>query len=142
MINTRVKSGKFGRSAKFGQRPCSFHILMIGIKYKLTKQTVKILMRRLITGFPLFANVCPNLPGVRSYPTLPYIPFTHFDSGCVQHKDAWHFVNTIIMIIEWPCPVVNAYNNPFVAVSSAKSYTTSQYNKVFRSFVKKSNFND
>ena len=22
----RVKSGKFGRSAKFGQRPCSFHI--------------------------------------------------------------------------------------------------------------------
>ena len=30
----------------------------------LTKQIVKILMRRLITssGFPLFANVCPNLP--------------------------------------------------------------------------------
>ena len=29
---TRVKSGKFGRSAKFGQRPCLFHILIIGIK--------------------------------------------------------------------------------------------------------------
>ena len=43
-----VKSGKFGRSAKFGQRPCLFHILTIGIKNKLTKQTVKILMRRLI----------------------------------------------------------------------------------------------
>ena len=30
----------------------------------LTKLTVKILMRRLITssGLPLFANVCPNLP--------------------------------------------------------------------------------
>ena len=42
----RVKSGKFGRSVKFGQRPFSFHILMIGIKNKLTKQTVKILMRR------------------------------------------------------------------------------------------------
>ena len=23
------------------------------------------------SGFPLFANVCPNLPDVRSYPTLP-----------------------------------------------------------------------
>ena len=41
----RVKSGKFGRSTKFGQRPCLFHILTTGIK-KITKQTVKILMRR------------------------------------------------------------------------------------------------
>ena len=24
------------------------------------------------SGFPLFTNVCPNLPDVRSYPTLPY----------------------------------------------------------------------
>ena len=47
-LHDRVKSGKFGRSAKFGQRPCLFHILIIGIKIKLTKQTVKILMRRLI----------------------------------------------------------------------------------------------
>ena len=44
----RVKSGKFGRLAKFGKRHCSFHILIIGIKNKLTKHTVKILMRRLI----------------------------------------------------------------------------------------------
>ena len=29
-----VKSGKFGRSAKFRQRPCLFHILTIGIKNK------------------------------------------------------------------------------------------------------------
>ena len=36
----RVKSGKFGRSAKFGQRPCLFHISIIGIKNKITKQTV------------------------------------------------------------------------------------------------------
>ena len=64
-MNYRVKSGKFGRSAKFRQRPCLFHILIIVIKNKLTKQTVNIL-------FPLFANVCPNLPDVRSYPTLPY----------------------------------------------------------------------
>ena len=48
LIPTRVKSNKFGQAAKFGQRPCLFHILIIGIKNKLTKQTVKILMRRLI----------------------------------------------------------------------------------------------
>ena len=27
-----VKSGKFGRPAKFGQRTCLFHIIIIGIK--------------------------------------------------------------------------------------------------------------
>ena len=66
--NCRVKSGIFGQTAKFGQRPCLFHISKIGIKNKSTKQTVKILMRRLIrshpSGFTLFANVCPNLPDV------------------------------------------------------------------------------
>ena len=41
-----VKSGIFGQTAKFGQRPCLFHISNIGIKNKLTKQTVKILMIR------------------------------------------------------------------------------------------------
>ena len=41
----RVKSGIFGQTAKLGQRPCLFHISNIGIKNKLTKQTVKILMR-------------------------------------------------------------------------------------------------
>ena len=67
----------FGQTAKFGQRSCVFHTSIIGIKNELTKQTVKILMRRLIkeavsSGFPLFANVFPNLPDVRIYPTLPY----------------------------------------------------------------------
>ena len=40
-------------------------------------QKVKILMRRLdvSSGFSLFANVCPNLPAVRSYLTLPYMHF-------------------------------------------------------------------
>ena len=66
-ISTRVKSGIFGQTAKSGQPPCLFHSSVIGIKNKLTKQTVKILMRRLLrravsSGFPLFANVCPNLP--------------------------------------------------------------------------------
>ena len=46
--NCRVKSGIFGQTAKFGQIPCLFYISNIGIKNKLAKQTVKILMRRLI----------------------------------------------------------------------------------------------
>ena len=45
--HSRVKSSKFGQSAKFGQRPCFFYFWIIGIKIKLSKQTVKILMRRL-----------------------------------------------------------------------------------------------
>ena len=44
----RVKLGIFGQTAKFGQQHCLFHISNIGIKNKSTKQTVKILMRRLI----------------------------------------------------------------------------------------------
>ena len=44
----RVKSSIFGQTAKFGQPPCLFHGSIIGIKNKLTKQTVKILMKRLI----------------------------------------------------------------------------------------------
>ena len=39
-LSYRVKSRKFGRSAKFGQRHCLFHILIIRMKNKLTKQTV------------------------------------------------------------------------------------------------------
>ena len=47
MVTDRVKSCKFWRSATFGLRACLFHILIIGIKNKLTKQTVKLLMRGL-----------------------------------------------------------------------------------------------
>ena len=36
----RLKSGIFGQTAKFGQPPCWFHCSVIGIKSKLTKQTV------------------------------------------------------------------------------------------------------
>ena len=32
IVGKRVKSGKFGRSAKFGQRPCLFRILIIGLR--------------------------------------------------------------------------------------------------------------
>ena len=75
VVSSRVKSGIFGQTAKLGQPPCFFHSSVIGIKNKLTKQLLKILMRQLIravsSGFPLFASVCPNLPDVRIYPTLP-----------------------------------------------------------------------
>ena len=89
MLQYRVKLGIFRQTAKFGQRPCLFHISNIGIKNKLTKQTVKILMRRLTvsSGFTLFAKVCPNLPDVRVYLSLPYSLKTLFISQpqCLRH---------------------------------------------------------
>ena len=33
-------------------------------------------LRAVSSGFPLFANVCPNLPDVRSNPTLPLCHLT------------------------------------------------------------------
>ena len=54
-----VKLGKFGQSAKLGQRPCWFHVLIIGIKNKLTEQTVKIPMRLLIQSrLTWLSSVC------------------------------------------------------------------------------------
>ena len=44
----RVKSCIFGQTATFGQPSILFHISIIRLKNKLNKQTVKILMRRLI----------------------------------------------------------------------------------------------
>ena len=46
MLFIRVKSGIFGQTAKFGQPPSLYRSSIIEIKNKLTKQTVKILMRR------------------------------------------------------------------------------------------------
>ena len=55
----RVKWGKFGQSAKFGQRVCLFHILIIEIKNTPRKQTLKMLMRRLIKSrLILISTVC------------------------------------------------------------------------------------
>ena len=90
----RVKSGIFGQTAKFGQRPCLFHISNSGIKNKSTKQAVKILMRRLSSGFTLFANACLNLPGVRIYPTLPFIPhIPHQESKILGFVKNCKFIN-------------------------------------------------
>ena len=76
-IGYRVKSSKFGQTVKFGQPPCLFQSSIIGIKNKLTKQTVKILMRRLIRSRLILIStvckrvseftLCPNLPDVIIY---------------------------------------------------------------------------
>ena len=63
-----------------------FILQLLEEKNELTKQTGKILMRRLIkeavsSGFPLFANVFPNLPDVRIYPTLPYDGYDQSEFG-------------------------------------------------------------
>ena len=64
-------SSIFGQTANFGQRACLFHISNIGIKNKLTKRTVKILMRRLIRSRLIWiSTVCKC---VSEYPTLPYL---------------------------------------------------------------------
>ena len=77
-LSTRVKSGIFGQTAKFGQRPCLFHISHIGIKNKLTKQTVKILMRRLIRSRLIWIyTVCFAL-FVCLFDLILYVPATIF----------------------------------------------------------------
>ena len=59
------KSGIFGQTAKFGQPPFLFHSSIIEIRNKLTKQTVKILMRRLTV-----CKCVSELNDVRIYPTF------------------------------------------------------------------------
>ena len=68
----RVKLGIFGQTAKFGQPPCLFHSSIIGIKNKLTNQTVKILLRRLIRSRLIWiSTVCKRASEFfRLYPTL------------------------------------------------------------------------
>ena len=89
---TRVKSGKFGQSSKFGQRPWFFHFWMNGIKIKLIKQTVKILMRRLIKSriISIF-NVCKCMSEFTLCQKLP--DFTLVSSADNLKSDqAWHNV--------------------------------------------------
>ena len=101
---SRNKSGIFRQTAKFGQPPCLFHSSINVIKNKLTKQTVKFLMRRLIRSrliwFPLFANVCPNLPDVRIYPTLPYMSYVC--SAAVRSKAVVLLLLLILCCLVFP----------------------------------------
>ena len=92
----RVKSCIFGQIAKFGRRPCLFHISNIAIKNKLIKQTVKILMRRLIRSrliriYTVCKCVseftgCPNLPPL--YPIFQTFWYTieHINSTEVSFR--------------------------------------------------------
>ena len=93
----RVKSGIFGQTAKFGQRLSLFNISNIGIKNKLTKQAVKILMR-VSPGYTLFANGGPNLPVVRIYPTLPYclVSATTVTAYCTVYRHQTELIHTFI----------------------------------------------
>ena len=85
----RVKSGKFGRSAKFGQPLSLYYSSIFIIKDKLTKQTVKILMRRLIWISTVCKCVseftwCPNLPDFtlidsNKSEALPNVMFGEYD---------------------------------------------------------------
>ena len=62
----------FGQTATFRQRSCLFHTSIIGIKNKLTKQTVKILMRRLIRSRLMWiSTVCKCMSEFTWCPKLP-----------------------------------------------------------------------
>ena len=76
----RVKSGIFGQIIKFGQRPCFIQILIIRMKRKLTKQTVKILMRRLFKNRHIFIfTVCKCMPEFTWCPKSPYPKELHLN---------------------------------------------------------------
>ena len=67
----RVKSDNFGHQVNSDSGLVRF---ILNEKVNQLSKTVKILLGRAVSsGFPLFANVWPNIPDVRSYPTLPYI---------------------------------------------------------------------
>ena len=69
LVCIAVKSGIFGETAKFGQRLVCFTFQILESKSKLSKQTVKILMRRLIRSrlirISSVVNVEPNISDVR-----------------------------------------------------------------------------
>ena len=105
---TRVKSGIFGQSSKFGQRPCFFYFWLIGIKKnRQTKQTVKILMRRLIWIYTVCK--CANLPDVRIYPTLPYNINLNESLSCMFQS--WFIVYIVFNILQlkalWHIALIN-----------------------------------
>ena len=104
----RVKSGKFGRSAKFGQRHCSFHILIIGIKNKWTKQTVKILMRRLIWIY----TVCKGMSEFTWCPKLPDLSLCFRLCYCRVLWSRWRLY-TNKMPLGIPCRLWSHWSQPY-----------------------------
>ena len=85
----RVKLGIFGQTAKFGQRPCLFHISNIGIKNKLTKQTVKILMRRLIRSRLIWiSTVCECMSEFTWCPNLSDFTLVYNNTSNIEHAQS------------------------------------------------------
>ena len=41
----------------------------------------------------MFANICPNLPDVRSYPTFPYFSFRQGGIKLFLHSEKYYFMN-------------------------------------------------
>ena len=93
----RVKSGKFRL------RHCFFHFWIIGMKIKSTKQTVKILMRRLIKSRIIWVlTVCKcvsNLPAVRSYLTTLLIKAYVRNEYCTHSSEISQCENQVFLII-------------------------------------------
>ena len=78
VLTSRVKSGIFGQTAKFGQSHCLFYSSVIGIKNKSTKQTVKILMRGLIRSRLIWmSTVCKCVSEFTWWPNLPDFTLMH-----------------------------------------------------------------
>ena len=81
-VLSRVKSGIFEQTAKFGQPPSLYHSSIIEIENKLTKQTVKILMDRLIWISTVWCKCVSELTWCRIYPTLHLT--LNFDSKIIS----------------------------------------------------------
>ena len=109
----RVKSGIFGQTAKFGQRPCLFRISNIGIKNISTKQTVKILMRRLIRSRLIWVyTVCKCVSEFTWCPNLHDFTLDHFDEGSKysEHGEFMSLTKSSSATCPYPCRTGNALN--------------------------------
>ena len=72
------KSGKFEQLAKFRQRPWILYFWNICIKVKLTKQTVKILMKRLLLSRLIWiVTVCKRMSEFIRCPKLPDLTLSY-----------------------------------------------------------------
>ena len=91
----------FGQTAKFGQRSCLFHTSIIGIRNKLTKQTVNILMRRLIRSRLIWIYTvckcvseftwCPNLPAFSLPIIFTLVDFPKHTNAVSMEKSILYF---------------------------------------------------
>ena len=145
IISFTFLMGKFRRSAKFWQRPCLFHILIIWIKNKLTKQTVKILMIR--SRLIWISTVCKCMSEFTWCPKLPDFSqndfiFGWFCHGCSYVCRKWsslvisffHDVNTngwyCFWGLQYRCITVTGAKSPVNVnfYTNGRVYTNGCYN--------------